>query len=247
MNEVIEALMKQRTTRRNEFSDKRIATTDIETLKTVILKTANASNRQSYTIIILDRDKAGGLGFPGDTVFLFCVDFHRLHLCAEKLGLDFDSSYLMQFATALTDISMLAQSTILAAQSMGIGTLITNEVYHNKLETLFTALQLPARHVFPMLAVCMGYSKAEGKPEKGRINPWHIFHDNIYIDPTSSEIEELIAKYDNKAENIGLVKNWDEKGHKHYLEWFFDKWSTAIGNRKQGEAFHDALKKHDMM
>lgn len=247
MNEVLETLINQRTTRRNDFNGGRIDKNDIEALKATILKTANASNRQSYSIIIMDRGKAAGLGFPGDVVLLFCVDFLRLHKCAEKLGMDFDSVYPMQFATALTDVSMLAQSAILAAQSMGISTLITNEVYHSKLETLFKALDIPDKHVFPMLAVCMGYSEIKDKSAKGRLDPKQIFHENSYQEPDEDEIDDLISEYDDKDKNIALIRDWDEKGYAHYLQWFFEKWCPAVGNRKQGEGFLAALKAHGMI
>jgi FMN reductase [NAD(P)H] len=245
MNEVIKALESQRTTRRGEFSDKSIDPRDIETVKAAVLKTANASNRQSYSIIVLDREKAKSLGFPGDRVFIFCVDFNRLHLFSQKLGRDFDSGYPMQFITAMADIAMLAQSTILAAGSLGIGTLITNEVYHKDPDALFTALNIPEKRVFPMLAVCLGYSETNKKPPKGRLGPACIFHDNAYRDSTETETEDLIAAYDDGG--MALISDWREKGYAHYLEWFFDKWCPVIGSRKQSDILIESLKKHGMI
>jgi FMN reductase [NAD(P)H] len=247
MNDLIRGLNCQKTTRRNQFSNKTINQNDIEIIKNSILQTANASNRQSYSVMVLDSDHAKRIGLPGDKVLLFCVDFHRLHRCAELLNCKFDSTYLMQFATALTDISMLAQSSILAAQSLGINTLITNEIYHNKLDTVFELLEIPSRHVFPMLAVCLGYSEHKHESTKGRVNADIIFHENRYVKLSDEQIWSTIREYDNKEKHIGLITDWDEKGYKHYLEWFFEKWCPNIGSRKQNDSLLDALSKHEMI
>jgi len=102
--------------------------------------------------------------------------FYRLKQLSKELKKDFDSQYLMRFSTALIDISLLAQSTVLAAQSLGLDPLITNEVFHNKLEKIFSHIELPRQYVFPMLAVCMGYSKEGNHTPHSRLNPNIIFH-----------------------------------------------------------------------
>lgn len=247
MNEIINLLRNQSSTRKNQFSNIDIRSEDIETIKASVLKTANASNRQSYSVIVLDTNQAISLGLTGNKVFLFCIDFYRLHRLAELLNQNFDSQYLMQFVTALTDISMLAQSTILAAQSLEIDTLITNEIYHNKLDKAFDSLNIPEKYVFPMLAVCLGYSNVEGKAQKGRLALNQIFNDGKYKQLMDDEVLALITEYDDQVKNIGLVKDWDEKGYQHYLDWFFEKWSPVIGSRDQSDTFIKALKKHEII
>lgn len=244
MNEVIKLLSKQKSTRKNQFSGRTVKQEDIDIIKTSIIKTANASNRQTYSVIILDCVQANSLGLPGDKILLFCIDFYRLHRCANLLGCNFNSGYIMQFITALIDISMLAQSSILVANSLGIDTLITNEVYHNKFERIFQELKIPSKYVFPMMAVCLGYSEVENRKQKGRIDLNHTFHENTYKDPSDKEIIQLIEEYDDQKKNIGLIKNWKEKGYEHYLEWFFEKWSPVIGSSKESDILIDALKKH---
>jgi FMN reductase [NAD(P)H] len=242
--DIIELLQKQTTTRKDEFSEEIIKTEIIEEIKSSIVQTANASNRQSYSIIIVDREKANLLNLPGDKVFLFCIDFYRLHLCAQELEKELDSEYLMQFVTALIDISLLAQSTIIVSQSLGLSTRITNEIYHNKLEIIFESLGLPENYVFPLFAVSLGYSKKNRKKQKGRISSKYLFHSDQYQKVENNDINEIIKEYDSIEKNIALVNNWKDKGFNHYLEWFFDKWSPNIGSRKQSEAFVKALKKH---
>ncbi|WP_432667426.1 hypothetical protein R9X47_13660 [Wukongibacter baidiensis] len=247
MNTVLRLLERQRTTRKNQFSTRKIRKEDIEIIKASILKTADASNRQSYSVIILDKNQVNTLGLAGDMVLIFCIDFYRLHRCSELLDCDFDSQYMMQFTTALIDISMLAQSSILAANSLGIDTLITNEIYHNKLEKAFDKLNIPQNYVLPMIAVCLGYSKTDNRKQKGRIDLNHIFHDNQYKKPSDNEVMRIIEEYDDEKRNIGLIENWKEKGYKHYLEWFFNKWSPVIGSRIESNAFVEVLEKHKIV
>jgi hypothetical protein len=108
---------------------------------------------------------------------------------------------------------MIAQSSILAAQSLGISTLITNEVYHHKLDTLFEALAIPSKHVFPMLAVCLGYSQHTHEPPKGRLDGAVVFHENRYEELSDEEVWSTIREYDDHEKNIGLIKDWQAKGY----------------------------------
>ncbi len=242
-NNVIETLLNLKTTRRTEFNTNKIEDETIEQIKKAILHTSNASNRQSYSIIVLNQEKAKELSLPGDKVFIFCIDFLRLQQCAKELDCEFDSQYFMQYTTALIDVSLLVQSTAIAAQSLGIHTLITNEIYHNKLETIFDALKLPNKYVFPMIAVCMGYSDVE-KIQKGRIDSDHIFFDNEYKSCTKEEINSIIEEVDSKKNHICIMNSWSEMGFCHYYEWFFKKWSKTVGTKEGSRHLEEALRKH---
>ncbi|MCP4179732.1 MAG: hypothetical protein GY756_18390 [bacterium] len=242
MNETIQILKNQKTTRRDNFSSKTISDENIKIIKDSILKTANASNRQSYSVIELDKENASYLGFPGDSVFLFCIDFFRLKQLALKLNKEFDSQYLMQFTTALIDIGLLAQATVLASQSLGIDTLITNDVLHNKIEKIFNHLNIPESYVFPTIAVCLGYSIEKDDIPHGRLNPDKVFHKNKYQYSSERDLEMIINEYDDKVKKLGLIDNWGDKGFNHYLEWLFDKWFPVIGSRKQNDEFVRKLK-----
>ena len=49
----------------------------LDTIIKSCVKAPNASNRQSYSIIVLDDKEKNKLGLKGDKVLLFLVDFHR--------------------------------------------------------------------------------------------------------------------------------------------------------------------------
>lgn len=222
INQTIRTIQNLKSTRRINFTDRKIDEDKIDLIKKSILKTSNASNRQSYSIIILDEQKARELAFPGNKVFIYCIDFYRLKKCAENLGCEFDSQYFMQYSTALIDISLLVQSTVIASQSMGIDTLITNEIYHNKLEKTFELLKLPNEYVFPMIALCMGYSEEE-TVHKGRVDEDLVFFNNEYIKIEEKEINGIIEDTDYENTHIALMNTWKEMGFDHYMQCFFDK------------------------
>ncbi|WP_105616428.1 nitroreductase family protein [Vallitalea okinawensis] len=246
MNDIIEVFKNLKTTRKTEFNNDHIEEELVDKIKDCILRTSNASNRQSYSIIELDREQIKELGFRGDRVLIYCVDFYRLKLCAEELEQDFNSEYFMQFVTGLIDISLLVQSTVLAAQSLGIDTLVTNEVYHKKIDRLFNTLKLPKFFVFPMIAVCMGYTN-KSKTVKGRLNKDNIIFRGTYKSFTKKDIKGIIEEVDDKKKRIGLIDTWDDKGYEHYYEWFFDKWSKSIGNEQESVELVNELRKHKMI
>lgn len=246
MNEVIKIMSSLKTTRKSEFSTKPIDDRVIELIKDTILTTANASNRQSYSIIVLDKDKAKALSLPGERIFIFCIDFLRLKNCAELLDCDFDSQFFMQYTTALIDISLLVQSTVIVAKSLGVDTLITNEIYHRHLKKTFEELNLPKAYVFPMIAVCMGYSNTS-KKQKGRVSSEYIFHDNQYNRYSENDLKRIIEETNDKERNIGLISDWDEKGFNNYHEWFFEKWSKVVGTKKEDDHLKQSLSEHNII
>jgi hypothetical protein len=128
MNPTLELIAQLTTTRRHEFSERDVLAEHIEIIKSVVTKTANSSNRQLYSVIVLGRDRVQAAGLAGSNALVFCVDNSRLQRMAARLGKTCDSTHFLQFVTAAVDVAMLAQSTIIAARSLGLSTWITNDV-----------------------------------------------------------------------------------------------------------------------
>ncbi|HEX9934334.1 MAG TPA: hypothetical protein VGB38_03980, partial [bacterium] len=230
-----------------DFSDAVVAEETIEQIQETIVHTANASNRQSYSVLVLDKKKAGTLGMPGSHVFVFCVDFHRLNNLALALNRTFDSGYFMQFVTAVIDVSLLAQSAVIAARSLGVDTFLTNELYHRSVEKSCSEFRLPPKRVFPMIAVCLGYAKERPGRKKGRLTSATVFHRNVYREIGADGVQSLIGEYDDPDRNLTLNSAWKQKGYFHYLEWFFDEWTPAVGSRKQSGKMLEELRKRALM
>lgn len=243
MNEVFGLIHSLRTIRANNFSKKPVSETDLAEILKAATCAANASNRQSYSIVVPDENAKSALSWPGSKAVLFCVDFNRLSNMAESVNLRFEYQYLMQFVTAVIDCSLAAQTAVLAAKSLGIDSLITNRVYHQDLERVGATLDLPERGCFPLMLVCLGYPLAEPSHKKGRLNELGIVHTGRYQKLGQDALAQLMGAYDNKDKGLTLIDNWAEQGYQHYFEWFCKKWSKKVGTLEMGKKFNEALKK----
>ena len=52
-----------------------------------------------------------------------------------------------------------------------------------------------------------------------------VVHFGEYHRPTEAQLDRIVAEYDDPARHIGLVANWEEQGFRHYLDWFYTKWT----------------------
>jgi len=102
----------------------------------VAIRAANASARQSYSVIVVEDRKIMKklCGFPGSKSLLFCVDFNRIADMAGYLNNEFQG-----------------------AKSLGIDSLFTNGIHRGDAERVFDILELPQEYCFPLIALILGY------------------------------------------------------------------------------------------
>ena len=79
MNETLNTLHSLRSIHGN-FSDQEITDEDLRTILNASVRAANASARQSYSIVVVeDHDVMRQLcGYVGSKLLLFCVDYNRI-------------------------------------------------------------------------------------------------------------------------------------------------------------------------
>ena len=240
MNETLKTLHSLRTIHGN-FADRNISKQDLQTILQTAMRAANASARQSYSIIVLDdKNKMKKLGYQGDIALIFCVDYNRISDTAAYLGQSFHSQEIVSFVTGFVDTMLVAQTAAIAAKSLGIDSLFTNCIHRVALPEVYELLNLPAETCFPIIELVLGYAQQEPDYLKGRLSGKGIVHYGEYQRLTQAEIGELVAEYDDKEKHIGLIPNWEELGFTHYLDWFYEKWSGRISEDKQQE-FYQAL------
>jgi hypothetical protein len=124
---------------------------------------------------------------------------------------------------------MAAQTSVIAATSLGIDSLITNGVHRQDFHQLYELLNLPKEYCFPLIAVVLGYSAhPEEKHYKGRLKSG-VIHEETYHPMTEAEIEDEISKFDSKEKKYGLTSytTWEAMGYQHYYEWFYQVWNGA--------------------
>lgn len=225
VNETFEVINKLHTTHGN-FQDKAIPDTDLELIKKASVQAANSSNMQTYSIIeVKERKQIKAItGYEGSALMLFCVDYNRLISCAESLSHKYVPDNITNFVTASINTSLAAQTAVIAAQSLGVDTLLTNGIHRGDMQRVWDILELPQERCFPLIALVLGYATEESPYHKGRLEDLGVFHKEKYHKLSKEETQQIIEAYDNKENHLGLNENWSEEGHAHYLNWLHTAW-----------------------
>lgn len=237
MNETLKTIHNLRTIHGN-FSSKDITDEDLKKILKASVRAANASARQSYSIVVVEnREVMQKLsGFQGSRTLIFCVDYNRIIETAKVLNQSFSSDGVVPFITGGIDTILAAQTAAIAARSLGIDCLFTNGIHRGDITRIYTLLNLPEKYCFPMIALILGYPAEEPEHQKGRWSGAGLVHYNTYHPATNEELEGLIRYYDDPTKNMWLNDNWKQKGFDHYLDWFFEVWSkqtASIGGKEK--------------
>jgi nitroreductase len=226
MNETLQTIHSLRTIHGN-FSEQEISEADLDQILKACINAANASARQSYSIIVLnDQTRMRELfSYQGSRALIFCVDFTRIMAAARHLGHVFDNDDIIGFITGTIDTMLAVQTAVIAAKSLGIDSLVTNGLHRNNLDTVYKVLQLPETSCFPLITVVLGYPSQEPSFQKGRLGSEFVVHFGQYHLPTEEQLEQIVDEYDDHSKHIGLIDNWEQQGFQHYLDWFYTKWS----------------------
>jgi nitroreductase len=240
MNETLQTINSLRTIHGN-FSQRDVSSEDLQTILNACMHAANASARQSYSIIVLeDRQIMAKLGYAGSKALVFCVDYNRIIDAAEYLGKTFHSREIVSFITGCVDTVLASQTAAIAAKSLGIDSMFTNCIHRVPLSDVYALLNLPSENCFPLIELVLGYPQAEPVNQKGRLSGKGIIHYGQYHRLNPQELSGITAEYDDKEKHLGMIENWNEMGFSHYLEWFYEKWSGRTLDEKQSE-FYSAL------
>ena len=233
MNDTIKLINELRTIHGN-FSEKEISKEILDDIIAASLRTANASGRQSYSMIVLsDKEKMRNIfGYAGNKAVIFCVDFNRIVETAKVMKHEFEVEDTIPFITGTIDTMLLAQTFVIAAKSYNVDSLITNGLHRENINEIYEMLNLPEKYCFPLIAIVLGYAQNESSPRKGRLDGKGIVHYEKYEHLALEEINNIISEYDNKEKNLGLVNNWEKMGFEHYLDWFYKKWNRKISDKK---------------
>ena len=243
MNETLTTIFNSRTIHGN-FNEKEISEDDLQTILSAAVRAPNASNRQAYSIVVIDdREVMKEIsGYRGSRALLFCVDHTRLDDLAKRMGKEYQPTGLVSFITGSTDTILAAQNAALAAKSLGIDTMFTNGIHRVAVDSVYEKLGLPQRYCFPLILLILGYPTVEPEFLKGRITGKGVVHRNRYQHLTDAELDEMVAAYDDDANHLVLNPAWRSADCEHYLDWFFTKWNTPGYNPKD-EEFAEILRR----
>jgi len=238
MNETLRTIAGLRSIH-GDFSDREISSEDVEEILDASIQAATASARQSYSIIVIsDKEIMKKLcGYSGSRLLLYCVDYTRLSDVAHHMGHKFDRKDLMGLIVGSTDTILAAQTAVIAAKSMGIDSLFTNQIHRGTPNRVYELLDLPREECFPMIALVLGYSSVKAINKKTRVTEGLIHYDK-YTRLNAEQMDKLILKYDNPTLQLTLSDDW-KKNFDHYLDWFYLKWSSKSDTREIEQLLED--------
>ncbi len=161
--DVINLLKSHRSIRK--FKDEPIDEELIQNLIGAGLATATSSNLQGATVIrVRNLEKraaiaelAGGQTYveTAGAFFVWCADLHRSAVACEMAGGEFSGGMTEHFVIAVSDASLAAQSTVAAAESVGLGICYIGGI-RNDPAKMTELLELPDQ-VFPLFGLCLGW------------------------------------------------------------------------------------------
>ena len=79
-------------------------------------------------------------------MLLYIIDFYRHECIKEYLGSNISFNHFQPFLTGVIDVSLAVQNAVIAANSLNIGYLVTNDVYTKDLDKIFNLFNLTSRH-----------------------------------------------------------------------------------------------------
>ena len=222
MNPVLESLFKHKSIRK--YKNQPLEEEKLQ----LILKAAQAAptwcNGQQVSIIIIKdqarkdkmKDLCWGQKYIGECpVFLvFCADFYRVSLAFEKAGKTKEQfeKYIKNIDTVFVgchDVGISLQNAVVAAESMGLGTVDIGAIRVKSLEVT-KELNLP-KYVIPICGLCVGYPD-DDPGIKPRLPVSAVCFNEKYDTEKSKagieEYDETMKNYLSKRSSNSRDSNW---------------------------------------
>jgi nitroreductase len=162
----------------------------LETLVAAASSAASSSNMQLWTVIAVTDParKARLAGMVGNQAHIEVAPLFLVWLAdlsrAERLGLRLDRTmealpFTETFVTAVVDVAIAGQNAVVAAESLGLGTVYIGAI-RNEPEAVAAELGLPPG-VVAVFGLCVGYADPEvASGIKPRLAPSVILHHEQY-------------------------------------------------------------------
>jgi len=198
MNNTIKSILSHRSIRK--FTEEIIEQDTINELVRCGQAAATSSNVQAVSVIqVNDSDKraslaalAGGQPYVATAAafLVYCADMNRPRQACEKQGGDFAPGMTEHFIIATVDVALAAQTTVIAAESLGLGICYIGGLRNNPAD-VSELLDLP-EHVYPVFGLCIGHP-AQDPEVKPRIPLDAVLMQDSY---DQSRFDDSIGDYD---------------------------------------------------
>ena len=188
LNDTLEHLLAHRSVRR--YLPRPVSDQTLEFLVAAAQSAATSSNLQLWSVVtVADPERrrelakvAGGQAHVAQSpLFLvWLADLHRVSEIADRRGTSKGGiPYLETFLSAVVDTALAAQNAVVAAESLGLGTVYIGAV-RNQPNRVAEILSLPP-NVFAVFGMCIGWPDPEIQTAiKPRLPQEVVLHRDVY-------------------------------------------------------------------
>ena len=180
-------------------------------------RAASAGNLQAYSLVVIDDpDRLEKMTFKAPLAIAALVDFHRLKRWLELNDAPFYFDQPVNLFIAYWDAVIALQNIVVAAESLGLGTVYVGLVLSKNVQEWLGAPE----YVFPAGLVFIGYSD-ESPDLRPRLPLEAVVHRNSYRVPTDEEIRAHFADKDGQWEEFPQTRREKlrAKGVENYAQF----------------------------
>jgi nitroreductase len=224
--DTIDLLTKHRTVR--QFLPREVDDAIVNTLALAAQSAASGSNLQMFSIVaVRNRETIAEISkvctqqhvAKSSLVLIFVADYSRIQAIAETTDENAESiAYTDTLLSCVLDVGIAAQNAVVAAESLGLGTVYLGSVRNNA-QRMTELLGLPNLTI-PMVGLSVGWpDPAEDADVKPRLPMSTVLHHEKY-DTTAfatalAEYEPISAAYYRRY-NLG--ESWIERVHERAVD-----------------------------
>lgn len=220
MNQVIEVMKQHRSIRK--FQEKPVEENLIRTILEAAQHASTSNFVQAYSVInVADTSKRAQiaeLAGPQPWVaqcplfLVFCADLKRHDKACGMCGMEMVKGSTEQFIIATVDAALVAQNTMLAAESLGLGGVYIGGI-RNDPQKVCDLLDIPDL-VYPVFGMCLGYPAEDPQP-KPRLPLDVVLKVDRYTDATEqvqlSSYDQVCCDYYSQRECANRDDNWTQQ------------------------------------
>jgi nitroreductase len=204
-----------------------------EIIETVVRAGQQAPFASQLYSVILSRKEKGQYGAP--LTFTILADLYKLERFMAIRGWSVVTNDLSLLLFAVQDASYMAQSMVIAAESMGLGSCFLGAAPY-RAEQMKERYKLPDR-VFPVVQLVMGYPDEE-RPLRPRYPLWFSLFEEEYPAFTDEQVSEAMKVMDDGYRAQDYYKRMKGRIHLDNREDIYDEdsysWTEHI-SRKWGQ------------
>lgn len=202
MNQVIHTLLNHKSIRK--YTEEVPSDTIVET---IVRAGQQAPFAYQLYSVLLSRDKEKN-PFEAPLLFIICVDSHKFEQIMEKRNWEMKSNDLTLLLFGIQDACYMAQSMVVAGESLGLGTCFLGYPLAN-VKPIIKEYNVPNR-VFPVVGLTMGYPE-ENPPPRPRYPLEFVLFEDEYPDLDDETVKKAMKVMDEGFIAQGYYKKLNYK------------------------------------